>query len=69
MEFLLMKIFITGGAGYVGSRLVPELLKDGHEVTVFDILYFGKNFLPLENTSLKVIKGDIRNQIKLENSC
>lgn len=69
MEFLLVKIFITGGAGYVGSRLVPELLKDGHEVTVFDILYFGKNFLPLENTSLKVIKGDIRNQIKLENSC
>ena len=55
-----MKIFITGGAGYVGSRLVPELLKDGHEITVFDILYFGKNFLPLENNSLKVIKGDIR---------
>ena len=35
-------IFIAGGAGYVGSRLVPELINEGYKVTVYDILYYGK---------------------------
>ena len=34
------KIFITGGAGYVGCRLVPYLLDRGYKVTVYDIMYF-----------------------------
>ena len=37
-------IFITGGAGYCGSRLVPQLLDEGYKVTVYDILYFGDSF-------------------------
>jgi len=62
-------IFITGGAGYVGSCLVPELLKHGYKVTVYDIMYFGDNFLPKTNPNLKIINGDIRDTKKLENSC
>ena len=62
-------IFVTGGAGYVGSCLVPELLEHGYKVTVYDIMYLGDNFLPKKNPNLKVIKGDIRDTKKLENSC
>jgi len=63
------KIFITGGAGYCGSLLVPQLLNKGHRVTVFDTLFFGKDFLPLENKNLNVIKGDIRDANLLRFSC
>lgn len=61
------KIFITGGAGYCGSRLVPMLLEMGHQITVYDILYFGSDFLPLKNSNLKLIQGDIRDAEKIEN--
>jgi len=50
-----MKIFIAGGAGYVGSRLVPNLLDHNYEVTVLDLLWFG-NSLPKE---INVIQKDI----------
>lgn len=62
-------IFITGGAGYVGSRLVPMLLDKGYVVTVYDILFFGDEFLPKENPNLTVIKGDLRDCNKLKKSC
>ena len=35
------KVLVTGGAGYVGHVLTPRLLAAGHEVTVFDSLFFG----------------------------
>jgi len=54
------KILITGGAGYCGSRLVPQLLNSGYEVTVYDTLYFTSDFLPKDNQRLKIIEGDIR---------
>lgn len=59
------KIFVTGGAGYCGSRLVPQLLGAGHTVTVYDILYFGSDFLP-NHPKLKIIQGDIRDAVRLE---
>lgn len=53
-----MKIAITGGAGYVGSALVPRLIQAGHNVTVLDTFWFG-DFLP-KSIYLTKIKGDIR---------
>ncbi len=50
-----MKILITGGAGYIGSRLVPSLLDHGYEVAVADLLWFG-NALP---EGAEVIEKDI----------
>lgn len=53
-------VLITGGAGYVGSLLVPQLLEMGYRVTVYDTLYFGDDFLPQSHPNLTVIEGDIR---------
>lgn len=53
----------------MGARLVNELLKKEYELTVYDIMYFGDHFLPKDNTNLKIIKGDIRDQQKLKDSC
>ncbi len=66
MEF--KKIFITGGAGYCGSLLVPNLLKKGYLVTVYDTMFFGNDFFP-NSESLKLIKGDIRDTNLLKESC
>ncbi len=51
-------VFISGGAGYVGSVLVPQLLEMGYHVTVFDTFWFG-DYLP-RHAGLTIIKGDIR---------
>lgn len=53
-----MKVLVTGGCGYVGSTLVPELLRYGHEVDVYDIQWFGSN-LPMHE-KLTVTIDDIR---------
>ena len=53
-----MKIFVTGACGYKGTVLVPKLLKEGYDVTAFDIMWFG-NHLP-SHKNLSVIEGDIR---------
>ena len=57
-----MRIVVTGGAGYIGSVLVPLLLNDGHEVTVVDNFLYGQTSLLdcCDRRSLTVIKGDVR---------
>lgn len=50
-----MKILVAGGAGYIGSALVPRLLDRGYEIDVIDLLWFG-NHLPKR---VKVMKHDI----------
>jgi nucleoside-diphosphate-sugar epimerase len=58
-------ILITGGAGYCGSVLVPQMLDMGYKITVYDIQYYGCDFLPVDNPNLTVVKGDIRDIEKL----
>lgn len=57
-------VLVTGGAGYVGSRLVPQLLDAGYNVTVYDIMHYGSAHLP-HDERLTVIAGDIRDTAKL----
>jgi nucleoside-diphosphate-sugar epimerase len=58
-------LFVTGGAGYIGSVLIPTLLGRGYQVTSYDICYYGDNFLPRNNPNLQIIRGDIRDTAKL----
>ena len=54
-----MKILITGGAGYIGAWMVPQLLADGHEIIVYDTQWFGSGHLP-SNDRCKIMKADVR---------
>lgn len=59
-----LNVLVTGGAGYLGSMLVPKLLEAGHKVTVLDAFIFGQNSL-LEccaNENFEIIKGDARDE-------
>lgn len=58
----MSKILVTGGAGYIGSKLVPKLLDSGHEVTVIDnFLYKQPSLAPyVRNPKLRIEFGDVR---------
>ena len=57
-------VLVTGGAGYVGAVLVPELLADGHAVRVVDLNLFGAGVLDAvsDHPRLEYVEGDIRDQ-------
>ncbi len=61
------KVFVTGGAGYVGAVLVPALLERGFKVKVLDLYLYGDVLAPVANNpNLEQIKGDIRDRKLLE---
>lgn len=57
----ILKILVTGGAGYIGSVLVPELLKKGYEVIVIDSFIYNQNSLLdcCYDPKLTIIRGDV----------
>jgi len=66
----MKKILVTGGAGYVGSILIPKLLKEGYEVVVLDTLFFTDIGLRSvkNDPKLKIVPGDIRSEATLQSS-
>jgi len=60
----MKKILVTGGAGYIGAVLVPELLKEGYEVIVIDNFMYNQNTLLdcCYDEKLKIIRGDARDE-------
>jgi nucleoside-diphosphate-sugar epimerase len=60
-------VLITGGAGYVGTVLTPQLVAKGYDVTVYDIMYYG---CELEaGPGLRMIDGDIRDTARFRDAC
>ena len=64
----LRNVLVTGGAGYVGSALVPKLLAAGHKVSILDLFLYGTEvFDPIRgNPNLHEIKGDLRDPAVVE---
>lgn len=58
------RVLVTGGAGYVGSALVPKLLASGYDVTVLDLYLYGRNVLsPVAmHSGLREVAGDMRDR-------
>jgi nucleoside-diphosphate-sugar epimerase len=55
-----MRVLVTGGAGYLGSVVVPKLLVRGHQVRVLDIGYFGVGHLRGMQPSVELVRDDVR---------
>jgi nucleoside-diphosphate-sugar epimerase len=64
MKSKMQKILVTGGAGYIGSVLVPELLREGHQVTVIDNFMYNQSSLLdcCYDKNLTLVRGDARDE-------
>ena len=64
------RVLLTGGAGYIGSILVPELLADGHDVHVVDTFMYRENSLAASflNERLLVEVFDVRDQARMRDA-
>lgn len=69
LDASIMRILVTGGAGFIGSHLIDRLMAQGHEVICVDNFYTGRkvNLLPwLDNPNFELIRHDITEPIRLE---
>jgi len=64
----MKKVLVTGGAGYVGSILVPKLINQGFDVRVLDLMIFGSKGLNHVKDKCEIVTGDIRDS-KLVEKC
>jgi nucleoside-diphosphate-sugar epimerase len=66
----LWNVMVTGGAGYVGSALVPKLLAEGHNVTVLDLYMYGEDLFAAHRTNsrFREVKGDLRDAVAVKNA-
>jgi nucleoside-diphosphate-sugar epimerase len=66
----MKNVLVIGGGGYCGSILVPQLLSEGWNVTVFDYLeWYGSAHLPTTDSRLTIIQGDVRDTAKVSQAC
>lgn len=65
-----MKVFLTGGAGFIGSHIAESLVQEGHHVIIYDNFSSGNylNIKHLDNTKVKIIEGDILDYKKLQSA-
>lgn len=61
----MKKLIVVGGGGYCGSVVVPQLLKEGWDVTVFDTFWYGTNHLP-KVPNIHLIRSDVREIAKVK---
>ncbi|MFZ1595174.1 MAG: NAD-dependent epimerase/dehydratase family protein, partial [Anaerolineae bacterium] len=63
----MQTVFVTGGAGYVGSALVPQMLSRGYRVKVLDLFIYGREVFDSikHDANLELIQGDLRDQALL----
>ena len=63
-----MKVLVTGGSGYIGSKLMGKLLREGHQVTCVDNFMYGTASIMhlIEDNNLTVVPGDARDLATIE---
>lgn len=64
---MIRNVLITGGAGYVGTRLAPQLVEAGYNVTVYDAMFYGCELQP--SSGLNILKADIRDTNTFRKAC